>query len=105
MEYYATPALPYKSQSDNSDSDFLLQLNSRMKSKYDDDSPANTCPDFWQMIWETKSKMIVMLCEVESGFSGCFEYFPKNQGQIVQHGNFVISNISQIQIDGGCQWL
>ena len=56
----------------------------------------NSCPNFWQMIWETKSKLIVMLCKLEIDFSGCSEYFPKRRDQIVQHGNFVIKNVSKV---------
>ena len=35
-----------------------------------------------------------MLCKLEIDFSGCSEYFPKRRDQIVQHGNFVIKNVS-----------
>ena len=56
----------------------------------------NSCPNFWQMIWETKSKLIVMLCKLEIDFSGCSEYFPKRRDQIVQHGDFVIKNVSKV---------
>ena len=48
------------------------------------------------MIWETKSKLIVMLCKLEIDFSGCSEYFPKRRDQTVQHGDFVIKNVSKI---------
>ena len=56
----------------------------------------NSCPNFWQMIWETKSKLIVMLRKLEIDFSGCSEYFPKRRDQIVQHGDFVIKNVSKV---------
>ena len=35
-----------------------------------------------------------MLLDIE--FSGCSEYFPKRRDQIVQHGNFVIKNVSKV---------
>ena len=74
-----------------------------MKSDFDEESPNNTCPSFWQMIWETKSKLIVMLCEVTPGFTGCSEYFPMNQGESVHHGKFLIKNTSKHVIkDGIC---
>ena len=54
----------------------------------------NSCPNFWQMIWETKSKLIVMLGKLE--IDCVSEYFPKRQDQIVQHGDFVIKNVSKV---------
>ena len=62
----------------------------------------NSCPNFWQMIWETKAKLIAMLCEITPGFSGCSEYFPISQDQSVQHGNFLIKTISKIDKDALC---
>ena len=44
--------------------------NSTMKSDFDEDSSENTCPDFWQMIWETNTKMVVMLCQIAQGKQG-----------------------------------
>jgi protein tyrosine phosphatase len=64
-----------------------------MKSDFDEDSASNTCPDFWQMIWDTKSKMIVMLCQVQTGFTGCSEYFPLMEGQTMTHGKFTIKTV------------
>ena len=49
---------------------------------------------FGKLIWETKSKLIMMLYKLEIDFSGCSEYFPKRRDQIVQHGDFVIKNVS-----------
>ena len=37
-----------------------------------------------------------MLCKLEIDFSGCSEYFPKRLDQIVQHGDFVIKNVSKV---------
>ena len=41
---------------------------------------SNTCPDFWKMVWKTNTKIIVMLCQVQPGFTGCSEYFPMKSG-------------------------
>ena len=57
--------------SSNSGKKYKVHLN--------EDAPNNTCPNFWQMIWENKTKLIVMLCEIAPGFSGCSEYFPIGQ--------------------------
>ena len=40
------------------------------KSDFDEESPNDTCPHFWQMIWETKAKLVVMMCQITSGFTG-----------------------------------
>lgn len=56
---------------------------SRNRSDFDEDCPQNTCPDFWQMIWDTNSKIIVMLCKVAHGFTGCSQYFPKETDEKV----------------------
>jgi tyrosine-protein phosphatase non-receptor type 4 len=37
----------------------------------------NTCDDFWQMIWEQKSALIIMVTPlVECGSIKCFKYWP-----------------------------
>ena len=41
--------------------------NSMLKTDFDEGFSENTCPDFWQMIWETDTKMIVMLCQIAQG--------------------------------------
>ena len=39
-------------------------------------------------------KLIVMLCQISPGFTGCSEYFPTNIGDEVQHGFFNVKNIA-----------
>lgn len=57
---------------------------SKSRTDFDEDCPQNTCPDFWQMIWDTNSKIIVMLCKVAHGFTGCSQYFPKETDEGVR---------------------
>jgi protein tyrosine phosphatase len=52
----------------------------------------NTCPDFWQLIWDTQSKIIVMLCKAD-----LFEYFPVNEGQTVNHDQFTIKTTNCLE--------
>ncbi len=37
----------------------------------------DTRSNFWTMVWELKSTLIVMLCDVDPGYRGCAEYFPR----------------------------
>uniref|UniRef100_A0A670K3G2 protein-tyrosine-phosphatase n=1 Tax=Podarcis muralis TaxID=64176 RepID=A0A670K3G2_PODMU len=51
----------------------------------------NTCPDFWQMIWEQGSSMVVMLTtQVERGRVKCHQYWPEPTGSSL-YGNFQIT--------------
>ncbi|KAI8916670.1 protein-tyrosine phosphatase-like protein [Powellomyces hirtus] len=46
------------------------------------------CGDFWQMIWEQKTSLIVMLTnEEERGRVKCHRYVPRTPGQRVQYDN------------------
>ncbi|KPJ14478.1 Receptor-type tyrosine-protein phosphatase beta [Papilio machaon] len=41
---------------------------------------ANTVADFWRMIWEQNSRLIVMLTEyMENGVEKCYEYLPPSE--------------------------
>ncbi|CAH2087693.1 unnamed protein product [Euphydryas editha] len=41
---------------------------------------ANTVTDFWRMIWEQNSRLIVMLTEyMENGVEKCYEYLPPSE--------------------------
>ncbi|XP_026563783.1 tyrosine-protein phosphatase non-receptor type 4 isoform X2 [Pseudonaja textilis] len=51
----------------------------------------NTCPDFWQMIWEQNSSMVVMLTtQVERGRVKCHQYWPEPGGSSL-YGNFQVT--------------
>jgi protein tyrosine phosphatase len=58
----------------------------------------NTCIDFWRMIWEQKTKFIVMLCSLEeidnNGFQKCFPYFPQNSEMPLNFGEFSITLVN-----------
>ena len=44
-----------------------------------------TTDDFWRMIWQTKARSIVMLCNtVEQGKKKCEQYWPANAGEVVR---------------------
>ena len=59
----------------------------------DGKNSTDTRSDFWQMIWESKTKLIVMMCSVTPGFTGCSQYFPDKTGDKAEHGNFLVKNI------------
>ncbi|VDN04040.1 unnamed protein product [Thelazia callipaeda] len=53
-----------------------------------------TVNDFWRMVWQEKSKSIVMLCKVvECGKQKCSQYFPLNHGETKQYGKVVVQNV------------
>lgn len=46
---------------------------------------ALTLDDFWQMIWQEKSRLIIMLCNlVEKGKNKCEQYWPDVVGETVR---------------------
>ncbi|VDM29904.1 unnamed protein product [Toxocara canis] len=45
---------------------------------------ANTVADFWRMVWQEKSKAIVMLCNImECGKKKCEQYWPDKKDETV----------------------
>ncbi|CAD5227720.1 unnamed protein product [Bursaphelenchus okinawaensis] len=53
----------------------------------------HTVTDFWEMIWEQKIKLVIMLCQVmEEKRNKCAQYWPKHAGQSRQYGPFVVKN-------------
>ena len=71
---------------------FFRFYSNQMKSDFDENVAENTCPDFWKMVWKTNTKIIVMLCQVQPGFTGCSEYFPMKSGEKTRHGAYEITN-------------
>ena len=60
-------------------------------------SSPNTCPDFWKMVDSSDSKMVVMLCQVAPGFTGCSPYFPTKQGDSHVHKDYKVCKASCMQ--------
>lgn len=60
-------------------------------------SPApleTTSSDFWRMVWEHKSRLIVMLCKfIENGRSQCYRYWSSVEGTTVQFGQLRIKTV------------
>ena len=46
---------------------------------FDEGEAVDTCPDFWNLCWSTNITLIIMLCDITSGFRGCSPYFPKGR--------------------------
>lgn len=58
-----------------------------------------TTPDFWRMVWEQGSEMVVMVTsEVEAGRVKCERYWPSEEGEYdaVQHGDFRVTLLGQV---------
>lgn len=54
-----------------------------------------TCVDFWQMIWEQQSTLVVMLTtEVERGRIKCHQYWP-NLYETADHGHLQITCVKE----------
>ncbi|CEF64461.1 Protein-tyrosine phosphatase, receptor/non-receptor type domain and Protein-tyrosine/Dual specificity phosphatase domain and Protein-tyrosine phosphatase, catalytic domain-containing protein [Strongyloides ratti] len=51
----------------------------------------NTIYDFWIMIWQLKSRSIIMLCEIfECGKKKCEQYWPLNSNENIKINNLTI---------------
>ena len=55
----------------------------------------NTCADFWQMVWEQQSRLVVMLTtKVERGRVKCHQYWPQLY-ETINHDHLEISCIKE----------
>ncbi|OXU28437.1 hypothetical protein TSAR_008409 [Trichomalopsis sarcophagae] len=53
-----------------------------------------TCPDFWRMVWEQQTLVIVMTTRVvERGRTKCAQYWGPEPGDQVTAGNFTITSL------------
>ena len=52
----------------------------------------NTVNDLWRMVWEFKSRAIVLLCNtVEEGEERCYQYWPTKQEEPVEFGKLKVT--------------
>lgn len=53
---------------------------------------ATTVNDFWQMVWQEESRVIVMTTrEVEKGRNKCVPYWPTTEGESKEAGRYVVT--------------
>ncbi|GMR41312.1 hypothetical protein PMAYCL1PPCAC_11507, partial [Pristionchus mayeri] len=58
----------------------------------------STIEDFWRMVWQTKCRSIVMLCNImECGKKKCEQYWPDTVGQEVAFGSFRLRALTKEQ--------
>ncbi len=50
------------------------------------ESVPDTCGDFWRMCWHHDVRIIVMLCQLQPGFTGCSRYFPLKKDEVMSFG-------------------
>ena len=52
---------------------------------------SSTCPQFWRMVEQEEVAVVVMLCRIQPGFTGCSQYFPDREfsGKLT-HGEFQV---------------
>ncbi|XP_069830095.1 phosphatidylinositol phosphatase PTPRQ isoform X3 [Dendropsophus ebraccatus] len=62
---------------------------------------AGTVGDFWRMVWETRTKTIVMLTQCfEKGRVRCHQYWPEDNKPVTVFGDIVITKVVEdVQID------
>ena len=52
----------------------------------------NTVNDLWRMIWEFKSKTLVMVCNMEEeGSESAFIYWPFKEGEMIKYGKINVT--------------
>ena len=63
----------------------------------------NTVGDFWRMMWEFKSKVMVMLCNVnEEGQEACHPYWPEKEGESGKYGKIMVTLQSEASYGDFC---
>merc|ERR1711892_438194 len=75
--------------------------NKMKRTDWDSEQSANTCPQVWSMISQQNVHMVVMLCAVQDGFTGCSQYFPPKVGEEQVHGGLKVMNRGEQDKGGG----
>jgi len=73
----------------------------RHKTDFGENESLSTCEQFWKMIDQTECEVIVMLCTIQKGFTGCGEYLPLKEGQEQKHGEYLVKAESLEDRGGG----
>lgn len=61
---------------------------------------ASTTEDFWRMVSEVQSKVIIMLCDLtENGKESSYRYWPEAVGKIVEFGKLKVKLLHEEQTD------
>lgn len=80
--------------------DFILTMaplhpasfSGNVKTDFGSSSSVSTCGQFWRMVTQSRSKLVVMLCKLEKGYQGCSQYFPENGCESETYGGFIVEN-------------
>uniref|UniRef100_A0A9J2PJQ1 Protein-tyrosine-phosphatase n=2 Tax=Ascaris TaxID=6251 RepID=A0A9J2PJQ1_ASCLU len=60
----------------------------------------NTVADFWRMVWQEKSKAIIMLCNImECGKKKCEQYWPPIVDDTMNFGELTIKNVKMVEVE------
>ena len=52
----------------------------------------STVGDLWRMMWEFKSKVMVMLCSfTEEGHEACHPFWPSSEGESAKYGHIAVT--------------
>ena len=64
----------------------------------------NTVGDFWRLMWEFKSKVMVMLCSLtEDGHEACHPFWPYDEGGIAKYGKITVTLQTETSYDSFIQ--
>ena len=64
----------------------------------------STVGDIWRMMWEFKSKVMVMLCDfTEDGHEACHPFWPSNEGDSAKYGKMTVTLQSENEYDNFVQ--
>ena len=75
--------------------------SSSRRTDWDSEKSANTCPQMWSMMVQEEVPLVVMLCAVQDGFTGCSQYFPPSLGEEQVHGRWRVVNKGKEEKDDG----